>query len=127
MERKCVLVFLFIIIILSMISGVFYESFHAYSLDFYVITLKYEDRIHNIYLQHAKIPEKEIVLIDAVKGDELSIEDLLSQNKIDPFFYSEDPKQKKIKQRELGCYMSHLKTYKTIKEKKQYYGYSIVF
>ena len=110
-----------------MISGVFYESFHAYSLDFYVITLKHEDRIHNIYLQHAKIPEKEIVLIDAVKGDELSIEDLLSQNKIDPFFYSEDPKQKKIKQRELGCYMSHLKTYKTIKEKKQYSGYSIVF
>jgi GR25 family glycosyltransferase involved in LPS biosynthesis len=74
-----------------------------------------------------KISEQEIILIDAVKGDELNIEVLLADKKIDPHFYSEDPKKKKIKQRELGCYMSHLKTYKTIQEKKAYSGYSIVF
>lgn len=127
MEWMSVLVFFFIIIIISIVSATVYETFEAYSLDFYVITLKHEDRIHNIQLQNMKIPEKEIVLIDAVKGDELNIEDLLADKKIDPLFYSKDPKEKKIKQRELGCYMSHLKTYKTIKEKKQYSGYSIVF
>jgi GR25 family glycosyltransferase involved in LPS biosynthesis len=127
MKWKSILVFLFIILILSAFSGVFYESFDDYSIDFYVITLRHEDRIRNIQVQNMKIPEKNINMIDAVKGDELSTDVLLSQKKIDPLFYSEDPKEKKIKQRELGCYMSHLKTYKTIKEKKAYSGYSIVF
>jgi GR25 family glycosyltransferase involved in LPS biosynthesis len=73
-----------------------------------------------------KIHRQEIIMVDAVKGDELNIDTLLSHKKVDSCFDKPDPAENKIKKRELGCYMSHLKTYQKIKE-EQRPGYSIVF
>ena len=102
------------------------ENFESEPITLYVITLKHENRLQNINMQNMKIHRQEIVMIDAVKGDELNIDALLSHKKIDTCFEKPDPKESKIKKRELGCYMSHLKTYKKIKEENRA-GYSIVF
>jgi len=88
----------------------------------YVITLRHMDRMQNIELQQAKIPEKEIILFDAVKGDFIDQDQLVKEGILDPAFIGGTG----FRKREIACYMSHLNVYKKIKENKNP-GYTILF
>ena len=99
---------------------VYFESFDN-APDMYVISLRHEDRMRNIENQQLKLDSK-LEIIDAVKGDQLNLDELINDNKISRN-YKEGAEYRK---REIGCYMSHLKTYNTIKT-KNHTGYSILF
>jgi GR25 family glycosyltransferase involved in LPS biosynthesis len=92
------------------------------NIEMYVITLRHMDRMQNIELQQAKIPEKEIILFDAVKGDFIDEDQLVKEGILDPAFIGGTL----FRKREIACYMSHLNVYKKIKENKNP-GYTILF
>lgn len=87
-------------------------------IDFYVITLGREERLKNIETQQKKI-KKPIVHIEAVFGDDLNLDDY---DNIDPKFKSNERERKRV----IGCFMSHVKTYKRIKSDGPINGYSVL-
>jgi GR25 family glycosyltransferase involved in LPS biosynthesis len=99
------------------------------SIDFYVISMKKPDRIENIEQQLEKLTQQgtpiELEMIDAVVGVNLDLNSLIKQG-ILSIHYSTLRKTEKHKKQEIGCYMSHLKTYQTIQQKNKP-GYSIIF
>lgn len=99
------------------------ESFeNVNNIDFYVISLKHKDRLENIKNQQKKI-NKEIILFDAVKGDKIDIDNMISNG-----FISNDwvKNATPIRKREIACYLSHLNLYKQIQQ-IGHYGYTIIF
>jgi hypothetical protein len=131
------LLFVIIVICLSFVEN---EGFHETSvknIDFYVITMGPEDRLKNIAQQTDNInstnfgPDKvTIEKIDAVVGASLNLDDVIARGILMPTIHEENtwfndnPKNKK---NEIGCYMSHLKAYNTILEKKHRRDYSVIF
>jgi GR25 family glycosyltransferase involved in LPS biosynthesis len=123
-------------------------------IDFYVITMGIDQsRLQNIKSQiekqidimdnNDKINNKNnkftfsIQKVDAVVGKNLNVQELIDQhiitdkifegaednpNKVEPFGANI-----KIRKNELGCYLSHLKTYDIIKSKNKKDGYSVIF
>ena len=91
----------------------------------YVITLKKPDRLNNIEENKKKL-KLNIELVDAVLGDILNFEDLINTGKISKDFYEEPLVVEKVRKREIGCYLSHLKIYELIM-KNNLPGYSIIF
>jgi GR25 family glycosyltransferase involved in LPS biosynthesis len=116
------------------------------TIDFYVITMKNEDRLKNIENQIQKQMnimntndnknnennsfDFSIQKVDAVVGKNIDIHQLIQQNKIDPNILNENiedfNKNIDIKKREIGCYLSHLKTYELIKLKNKTENYSVI-
>ena len=86
-----------------------------------VITLKHENRLENIRKQQEKIAGYPIMLFDAVKGDDLNLDVLVSEKILDPLFVGD-----KFRKREIGCYLSHYNICKKIRDEK-WEGYTIVF
>jgi GR25 family glycosyltransferase involved in LPS biosynthesis len=77
-------------------------------MDIYVITLKRKERLDNIAEQQSKIPQ-EIQLFDAVKGDQLDIEQLIKDNLLSPSAgFLHEVSHKRV----VGCYLSHYNIYK---------------
>jgi GR25 family glycosyltransferase involved in LPS biosynthesis len=93
----------------------------------YVISLKHSNRLLHIDNERKKIKEP-IFIFDAVKGDDLILEDLLKENILSESFYGKDLVLKKQKKRfrEVGCYLSHLFIYNYIK-KYDINKYTIIF
>jgi GR25 family glycosyltransferase involved in LPS biosynthesis len=105
------------------------ESFQLNEpIDFYVITMKKPERIENIEQQLEKISQQgtpiELEIIDAVVGVDLDLNSLIKQD-ILSIHYNTSRQTEKHKKQEIGCYMSHLKTYQTIQEKNRP-GYSVI-
>jgi GR25 family glycosyltransferase involved in LPS biosynthesis len=71
--------------------------------------------LNNIYDQQQKI-SKEIDIFDAVKGDQLNIDDLIESGQIHSKYKDGGTTYKK---REIGCYLSHYSIFKQIKEKRR--------
>lgn len=91
----------------------------------YVISLRHEDRMKNIKIQEEKI-KNNIIIFDAVKGDQLNIQQLLNDGIIDKTFENASKKEKRV----IGCYMSHLHLLKQINNEMDgdnAVGYSIIF
>jgi GR25 family glycosyltransferase involved in LPS biosynthesis len=91
-------------------------------IDIYVISLRHENRLKNINEQQKKII-RNIEIFDAVKGDNLNLENLIEQKVISPAWLNRNDDYKK---REVGCYMSHYNLYNKIKNDKKS-KYTIVF
>lgn len=105
-------------------------------IDFYVITMRGEDRMKNIEAQKAKLSEnnfstKNFHIIDAIVGLNLDLDQLIKDGVLDPaatLNVDPDPVQRrKTNQREVGCYLSHLKAFETIANKNLDGGYSVIF
>jgi len=105
------------------------------NVDFYVITMRGEDRMKNIEEQKEKLKEnnfdtKNFHMIDAVVGKTLDLEQMIKDGILDPnatLNIDPDPVMRKnTNQREIGCYLSHMKAIETI-HKKDKDGYSIIF
>jgi GR25 family glycosyltransferase involved in LPS biosynthesis len=106
------------------------ENFKNYNnlIDCYVITLGNKDRLNNIKIQQKKCNFK-IKIFKAYNGNDLNnytIKDKLIKDKIlSPNFNGN--KNDKIKNREIGCYMSHLNLYKYINNiKYNKYKYTLI-
>ena len=102
---------------------------HNYDIDYYAITMKREVRIQNIFNQtniiNKDVPDKNKITIeqvDAVVGLQLNLKELVDNNVLSPDFYAET----KHRKTQVGCSLSHLKTYDIIKNKNKS-GYSVVF
>ncbi len=61
----------------------------------YVISLRHEDRMKNIKIQGEKI-KNNIIIFDAVKGDQLNIQQLLNDGIIDKTFENASKKENSI-------------------------------
>lgn len=129
-----VILFLFIILFIFMLFLLYPWTLKLYNktekfeqdprqIDCYVITLKKPEKMKNIELQQEKIPYP-IEIVDAVFGDDLDINRLVTQGLVSPQYASLDTKERK---RQIGCYMSHLKTLNKIAEKQNQNEYSIIF
>jgi len=95
------------------------------SFDIYAISLGHADRIKNIEEQKVKMDKTvNIEIFNAVKGDQLKIDELIEKNilKKEHYFNANE----KIKKRELGCYFSHCQIYDKIKTDGKT-GYTIIF
>jgi len=116
----------FIVLILTFTLAMFiffnpyvFEPFEEETpIDFYVITLGHENRLKNIETQQAKM-KKKIIHIEAVFGDDL---DLDEHDNIHQEFKSDERGRKRV----IGCFMSHVKTYQTIKAYGPKNGYSVL-
>lgn len=127
---------LLIIFICSYIIKNVIENFDVVeNVDFYIITMRGEDRMKNIEEQKEKLKEnnfntKNFYIIDAVAGKTLDLDQLIKDGKLDQnsgLNGDPDPvKRNEIRQREVGCYLSHMKALETIKGKDSD-GYSIIF
>lgn len=105
-------------------------------IDFYVITMGGEDRMKNIETQKEMLSEnnfstKNFHIIDAIVGKNLDLEQLIKDGVLDPAAgLNQDPdpvQRQKTNQREVGCYLSHLKAFETIAAKNLDSGYSVIF
>ena len=134
-----------LLIFILLISILFFSNtepfLHTCFVDFYVITMNNPDRVKNI----AKQLETQINImdtndatngnknsfkfsiekIDAVVGKNLDLNELIQQKKIHPDIANEQLKLNAFdgkvdnRKREVGCYLSHLKTYELIKLKNK--------
>jgi len=98
---------------------------YDFDIKAYVITLGKPERIKNIEENKNKI-KLNIEIIDAVYGDSLNFENLIDEGKLSKDFYQDTFFDQKIKKRQIGCYLSHLKTYEKILNDNNN-GYSILF
>jgi GR25 family glycosyltransferase involved in LPS biosynthesis len=91
--------------------------------DFYVITLRHENRMKNVEKQQYLIHEN-IQIFDAVKGDQLNMYELMKSDKYKQNILLNDSEI--IKKREIGCYLSHYQVYEKIQQLNKP-GYTIIF
>ena len=121
-----------LIIIIYIIDQIFYNKYidnfnneYMDPIQAFVITLKKPERLQNIEENKEKT-KLDIELVDAVYGDTLNFEDLINENKLLRHFYEDVNSVQRIRKREIGCYLSHLKVYELI-IKNNNPGYSILF
>jgi len=129
-----------------------YENFEIVpSIDFYVITIGNPKRETNIQIQIEQqleimknSPNKKdyfdftIHKIDGFIGKKLDLDALIEQGILyDRIYKDMDPKLKHIttsfnenmdnRKNEVGCYLSHYKTYEAIRDQGNPQGYSVIF
>ena len=87
----------------------------------YVITLKKPEKMKNIEEQQKKC-KYNIEIVDAIFGDDLNMNELVKEKKVDANYVHGHPRQ-------IGCYMSHMKIWDMIQEKQKNDStkYSIIF
>ena len=132
--------FIYIIFIIFSIIILFYfinkyrnliESFETVNIDdlqLYVISLRHQNRLDNITNQQERI-KLPIEIFDAVNGDKLDLNKLINENIVDTHLVNGTSNRN----REIGCYMSHLYIYNKIqndqndKNDKKKYKYTVIF
>lgn len=100
-------------------------------IDYYVITMKNKERIENINQQKNKLKQQgtpiDIELVDAVVGVDLNLNELIKTEILSPHYKSGYGDVEKLKKKEIGCYMSHLKIYEMIQKQSSNKKYSVIF
>jgi GR25 family glycosyltransferase involved in LPS biosynthesis len=116
--------FIVLLFLLFLINYNYNENFtiNNNDINFYVITLKNEERIKNINLQK-EILNTNINLIDGIKGNTINQDQLLHNKILTTNFYFNNLKRNN----EIGCYLSHLKIYDLIKQNINNTKYSVIF
>lgn len=124
-KNSCVLILLilFLLIVFSIyFLPNFLEPFELQEeVTFYVITLHTEERLKNIETQQAKMKTK-INYFDGVNGREVDINSV-KDPKIDKAFKTNE----KIRNNEIGCYLSHYYLYQKIASSGNPKGYTVIF
>jgi hypothetical protein len=135
--KRC---FIFVLIILIAISfwihfvteNENYENGQK-QIEFYVISMKKENRLANIQNQLDKINSGKteqtklvINVVDAVVGVDLNQQELIEKKILSDNYKGNGDFESKQRKSEIGCYMSHCKIYNLIKERNQP-GYSVYF
>jgi len=120
-----------IILLLIILSNLFiFESFEiVQNINYYVISMENEDRMNNIIEQTKKINEHNnanisIEIVDAIVGKNLDLQKLRDIGILSSTAELGDDEYKQ--KNEIGCYLSHMKVYETIKQKNNS-GYSVIF
>jgi len=127
--------FIFIIFFYMLIEKEFFTNIET--VNFYVITMGNEDRLQNIKNQIEKMNNNNdtykvnIDKIDAVVGKNLDLDQLIKDGILTPKIYDKEnsfnPKLENRKN-EIGCCLSHYKTYETIANNNSKNSkYSVVF
>lgn len=97
------------------------------NIDYYVITMRPEDRLQNIDLQYSKMRENtaniKLEYVDAVVGKNLDTDKMKKTGKLVPRHKSAFSSSIN---NELGCYLSHIKAYEMILA-KGVSGFSVIF
>lgn len=126
MKNRNKYIIICLILLLAFVFIIYTNSLESFdtnnNISCYVITLKKPEKMKNIEKQQKKIPYK-IQIVDAVLGDELNILDLVKNGTVSLDYSSHD----KVRKRQIGCYMSHLKVMDLIKDANNETKYSIVF
>lgn len=145
MNKKCewmlivfvILFFLFIIYkyfasrFVSSFRHIFEPLSNSPTMDYYVITASQPDRLRNIDIQTEKLM-KDITKVDAVVGNKIDLDDLIKRQVLTSNIYNNEgdmfTRVFEKRKNEVGCYLSHLKTYDLIRNaKNENNSYSVVF
>lgn len=149
---KYISLLLFIILLSCIVHSFYYSKYEKENfetsnndkdIDYYVISMKKEERLKNIEIQNAKLQKQienasdtgspiennktNIQIIDAVVGKDLDLDELVKMGKVSPEFHKEIVNNEKYIKNEIGCYSSHLKIYDIISNTKHTTGYSVIF
>lgn len=127
LSRKFIL-FLIILVVAFILAFNTIENFnHLEKIDYYVITMRPEDRLKNIDLQQSKMRKNaaniKIEYVDAVVGKDMDIDKMKESGKLIP---REVKSFSASIKNELGCYLSHMKAYEMIAAKRKP-GFSVIF
>jgi GR25 family glycosyltransferase involved in LPS biosynthesis len=102
-------------------------------IEFYVISMKKENRLINIQTQLDKIntgrsDDTKLIInvVDAVIGADLNQHELIDKKILSAEYNGNGEFESKQRKSEIGCYMSHVKIYNLIKE-RNLPGYSVYF
>ena len=119
---KIYIIILLIFLLLYFYLNNNYEHFTNNKFDFYVISMRNDDRLQNIKKQEKYIGV-DINIFDAVKGSNLNIDEYLNNGTLSQshYYFNNNIEHKK---RELGCYLSHYNIYKKISANN---NYTIIF
>jgi len=117
------LLLLIIMIWLFDILNCIIDGFEINNIKMYVISLKHQKRLDNIKEQQSKI-NTNIEIFDAVKGDKININQLISDNIVSEGYVISNTNPHKL--REIGCYLSHHNIYTKILN-DNLPGYTIIF
>jgi hypothetical protein len=127
LPRKVILFLIILVMVFIMGLTVIEQFNHVEKIDYYVITMRPEERIKNIDLQHSKMRKNaaniKIEYVDAVVGKDMDVDQMKESGKLIPRnvrSFSASIKN------ELGCYLSHMKAYEMIAEKRKP-GFSVIF
>lgn len=104
----------------------------------YIITMKKEDRLNNIHNQFSKMNSNgdykvEPILVDAVVGKNIDIDELIQKGQIDSRIKTEKVnafnENFENRKNEIGCYLSHMKIYDMVQQNGSMnpFKYSIIF
>jgi GR25 family glycosyltransferase involved in LPS biosynthesis len=129
-----IIFFIFIIFFYLLIQKEFFTNIE--NVDFYVITMGNPDRLENITRQIEKMNNNNesykvtINKTDAVVGKNLDLDQLIKDGILTPEIYQENNKafnsNLENRKNEVGCCMSHYKTYQTIANRNSS-EYSVIF
>jgi len=109
-----------VVLLLSAILFNYREGLDASNVDYYVISMKREDRMKNIETQQSKMRAK-LNIFPAVDGDKIDMNNVEDQTVADAFKDST-----KHRKREIGCFLSHYYVYKMIERNGKSDGYTVV-
>jgi GR25 family glycosyltransferase involved in LPS biosynthesis len=107
-----ILLFLYILIITScIIDNEYFEQLTiSDKIDFFVISLHSDERTLNITNQNKQL-NAYLTIISAINGVNINQEQLFQNNVLAPTFFD---KNNIKRNKEIGCYMSHILTFNTI-------------
>lgn len=138
MNQKLVYAFILIALIAWACIWIEREYFiHIENVDFYVITMGNEDRLENIRTQLKKMNTNAetynvvIYKVDAVVGKTLDLDALIHDGTLSPNVYVNEGAAFNVnlenRKNEVGCNLSHLKTYRMILDAKAPNRFSVIF
>jgi glycosyl transferase, family 25 len=113
------MIIIIILILLIFLSYYFIELKKKPNITYYIISLKNKERLENIKKQLIKYDIK-FELIDAIHWKIIDQDNLIKNNILKENFYNINEKRNK----EIGCYQSHLKIYNKILNSES--DYSII-
>jgi GR25 family glycosyltransferase involved in LPS biosynthesis len=136
MRRPFIIFLIFLILVTVWINYITdkenYENAEKH-IEFYVISMKKENRLANIQNQLDKInsgksDQNKLVInvVDAIVGVDLNQKELIDKKILSDKFDGNGSPESRERKSVIGCYMSHCKIYNLIKERNQP-GYSVYF
>lgn len=123
--------FILFAVVLFAVFAMYYNAIELFenveNIDYYVITMRPEDRLQNIDLQYSKMRENtaniKLEYVDAVVGKDLDADEMKKTGKL---VHRHESSFSSSINNELGCYLSHMKVYEMILA-KGVSGFSVIF
>ena len=126
-KNKIIIIILIALLLISLLVNLYTFSYKEQfdtnnNIDYYVISLRHEDRMKNIKEQEEKMGIN-VNIFDAVKGDYIDKDEYINKGILSPNYVctrQDCAANNKLELREIGCYLSHLNLLKSVNKQDSY-------